>query len=412
MKNKKMISSIVVIALLVGMLGMLVQYAQASSPLPNYNNINVKCANIEGISFDPNHIGAYYIQALAASGGGFNAVHISTDPTVGMGQSTISRSQSGVFYATDTGGRGYQDDVILMLAVNGTIPDNFGVHIHASGYGWTPTGVSNDAPALGAITYHSSALDESFDKNDFIYGPQNWKPSGGDANYPIFVSEDMSDPDNAFQIMFIDTHVGMLGTNYPYGGNSQFTDSGAVKVEYTFTNMPTYAAFDIYAWNWATTQGQGMLWTNRILPPAGLSPNGGANNNPVSDYSVIGVPVSTVTPTPTPTPSSIPNQTVSPTASHNQNKTVTVSLSAVATSTAGSDASTTMTPTAIAHGTTTITPANGQAPTPTARSGISSPTSSAQAGQASTPFISYPISLLIFIGTAMVAWNLKMGLKK
>ena len=75
----------------------------------------------------------------------------------------------------------------------------------------------------------------------------------------------MSDPNNMFYLMFIDTHAGLLRSNYP-GGNSQFINNGALEINYTFTNLQSTAAFNIYAWNWNTTQGQGMLWTDSILP--------------------------------------------------------------------------------------------------------------------------------------------------
>ncbi len=51
---------------------------------------------------------------------------------------TFTTNQSGTFYFSDTGGRGWNDNGILMIAINGTIPDNFWIHITASGYQWTP----------------------------------------------------------------------------------------------------------------------------------------------------------------------------------------------------------------------------------------------------------------------------------
>jgi hypothetical protein len=381
--------------ILAGVLGTQVLLAGASTPLPNHSNIYVKCANTEGISFDPGNNGGYYIQALASSGGGFNAIHITTDPSISMGQATVSTNQSGTFYAMDTGGRGYQDDVILMLAVNGTIPADFQVHIHASGYSWTPSGVVNAAPAPGTMTYKPSSLDETFTADQFIYGPQDWKPAGGDANYPIFVGEDMNNSGNMFQIMFIDTHVGLVGTNYPYGGDKQFISDGAVKVDYTFTDLPSFAAFNIYAWNWATTQGQGMLWTNRILLPSGASsPNGGSNDNPVSGYSILGIPI--VSPSPVPSPSTTPTPTfissptpiASPTVSAEQNSTLA-----------------TATPTEMAGVTATTAPGQLQAtPAPTA-SGSSSTSVPVSGKSSATPSISYTATLLLFAGTAMLAVN-------
>lgn len=251
-----------------------------TSVLPNYHDIYIKMSNHENISFDVTHNSTYYLQKINITNGGFNAIHIANDSTAttNYGGYTFTSDQSGVFYVTDTGGRGYQDDVILMFAVNGTVPDNFVLHLIVSGYNWTPSGVQNAAPNLTSINDYTITLDEIFNKSDFIYGPQNWKPTGANENYPIFLNENMSDPSNIFSIMFIDLHAGLLGSNYP-GGDAQFINNGAVKVEYSFENLYSLAAFNAYAWNWNTSQGQGMLWTNSILP---------GNTGGPSGYSVIG----------------------------------------------------------------------------------------------------------------------------
>ena len=253
-----------------------------SSAISDYNNIYVQSANN----------GTYYIQNLG-SGGGLNAVHIASTSTSGpnYGQYTFSSNQSGVFYVTDTGGRGYQDDVILMLAVNGTIPDDFSVHFKVSGYTWIPSGNENSAPAIVSTTYEPVTIDETFYKSDFIYGTQNWKPAGGNTAYPIFYNEDLTDPSNSFNILFIDLHAGLLGSNYPTG-NGGLTDYGDVKVNYTFDNLQSLAAFNIYAWNANTTHGAGMGWTNSILPgqtggPSGYAVNGSTKPTAIFTSNVI-----------------------------------------------------------------------------------------------------------------------------
>ena len=250
--------------------------------LSDYSNIYVNVSNDEGVSFNTTGNGTYYIQRLSSPNGGFNAVHIANDSsyTLNYGGATSTTNQSGTFYITDTGGRGYQDDAVLLLAVNGTIPDNFVLHLTVSGYYWTPTGDLNAAPALSALHY-GITLDETFTKSDFLYGTQNWKPTGGNANYPIFIGQDMSDNTTTFYLMFIDLHAGILGSNYA-GGDSQFINNGAVQVNYSFENLQSLAAFNVYAWNWNTSQGQGMLWTNSILPGQTGGPSG---------YTVMGTPV-------------------------------------------------------------------------------------------------------------------------
>ncbi len=247
-----------------------------SGVLPGYTSIYVRPVNHDGIRWDYTGNSTYYINQ---NGGGLNAVHISTDPTVNAGQVTVSPDQNGTFYVTDTGGRGYQDEVVLLLAVNGTIPDDFSVRIKTSGYTWTPNVTSNTAPPTGAYTYQPTALDETFTKDDFTYGPQDWKPSGSDVWYPIFYGQDPNDSVNRFQLAFIDTRAGLLGNKH--ADYASLTDKGAVKVEYQFTNLSGHAAFSLYAWNNGTSQGQGMGWTNRlsgdgssgytVIPPSGAT---------------------------------------------------------------------------------------------------------------------------------------------
>jgi len=292
--QKNVITFIILFAVLIWSVGSVsadsVNSTNNTTVLTNHGNIYVYMANDEGLSFDTNQNGTYYIQSQDSANGGLNAVHIANSSNVHVGdnstpfncgQYTFTSNQSGVFYVVDTGGRGYQDNIILMLAVNGTIPDNFKVHITASGYNWTPSGVENQRPSVGNVTYQTTSLDETFDKSDFIYGPQSWKPTAGNANYPIYYGENTSDESNAFSIMFIDLHAGLLGGNYP-GGNTQFINNGTVKVDYTFENLISLAAFNVYAWNWNTSQGQGMLWTNSILPgntggPSGYAVQGSPN---------------------------------------------------------------------------------------------------------------------------------------
>jgi len=257
--------------------------------LPGYTGIYVRPSNANGILWNANGNGTYYINP---NGGGINAVHITTDPAVNAGQVTVTPNTAGTFYLTDSGGRGYQDEAVLLLAVNGTIPDDFSVHIKTSGYTWTPNAKNNTAPPIGTEVYRATALDETFTKSDFLYGPQTWRPQGNNAAYPIYYGEDMSDTaDNQYHIMFIDTRAGLLGSGTNGGASrdvSTLTNRGAVRVDYNFNDLQTYASFNLYAWNNATTQGQGMGWTNALT-----------GSNTSSGYSVVGSAVP-VPPTPVP----------------------------------------------------------------------------------------------------------------
>ncbi len=240
-------------------------------PLPDYNYIFVNMANDDGVKYNAFGNKTYNIR-FEGINRGLNALHISTDPAVNFGQVTVSENQSGTFYATDSGGKGYEDEIILMLAVNGTIPDDFSVRVKADGYTWTPNPVSNQPPALESVTYQSTALDEVFTKEDFRYGPQIWKPTGNECDYPIYGGQDLTDTENTFQIMFIDLNAGVLRPN------AALENRGAVRINYTFENLETFAAFNVYAYCQTSNNGNDMVaWSNAL----GLGKVG-------SGYSVVG----------------------------------------------------------------------------------------------------------------------------
>ncbi|MFA5212285.1 MAG: PKD domain-containing protein, partial [Methanoregula sp.] len=223
-------------------------------PIAAQNCVNLYVANDEGVKYDiPNGVRAegsyiyvpntYYF----ASRGGLNALSISD----GTYFSTITRTtnQSGTFWLDFGGGQPTMHDGILMLAVNGTIPDDFYVHIRTSGDNWTllsgPAVGNNDAPT--EYHYIEGAVDQTFTKEDFTYGPQIWRPCSK-ADYPIYNGQNMSDTDNTFQIMFIDTRVGACGDR--------------IKIEYSFYNLTTFASFDCYGWYIASNHGTGIIMTN------------------------------------------------------------------------------------------------------------------------------------------------------
>ena len=249
--------------------------------IPSNNNVLLQISNDGNARFNDYGNNTYHFFSPDQNAGqGMNALHITIDPAESSGQVTFSSDQAGVFYLTDTGGRGWDDDGILMLAVNGTIPDSFRVNIKASGYQWTPV-PENAKPAFDDIIYVSEALNETFTKDDFLYGPQIWRPCAA-ANYPIFDGQDMADTENTFSILFIDLNAGILGVNtlsQPSFSGQSVTDNGAIKVEYSFENLPTLAAFDAYAYTVSSNQGQGIRWTNC------LSTSGS------SGYAVIGQPL-------------------------------------------------------------------------------------------------------------------------
>jgi len=239
--------------------------------LPDYKHIDIKMANG----------GEKYIKF---DGGGLNALHITTDPSERYGQVTETNAQSGTFYFSDTGGRGFFDDLILMMAVQGQVPEDFKIHVRASGYQWTPTAELNQPPKPDEIEYNEGVLDRTFTRDDFVYEPQIWRPCK--ENYPIYYGQDMSknNPEDRFYIMFIDLGVGAIGPNTPakepeaYAG-VELTDGGCAKIEYSFENLETFAAFNAYGWCNQSNQGRGISWSNDLT---GFAETG------ISGYSVQG----------------------------------------------------------------------------------------------------------------------------
>ncbi len=261
--------------------------------LPDYNNIFLHVANDAGVKYNVFSNNTYRVW-FDGPGKGQNAMHISDSYTAPSGKIISTTDQSGYFYVTDTGGKGYEDDVILMLAVNGTVPDDFAVHITSGGCNWTPVwaepGRNAALPDISAVHYVEGAVDETFTKSDFIYGPQTWRPNA-DPGCPLYDGQDMSDTGNTFSIMFIDTKVGLLS------GLSGVPENGMVKVEYSFENLHSLAAFDAYGWCGSSNNGYNMIaWTNRLM-----------GSGEYSGYSVTGVPSSG------PTPVIIPGQPGIPT---------------------------------------------------------------------------------------------------
>ncbi|MDD5024493.1 MAG: PKD domain-containing protein [Methanoregula sp.] len=225
-------------------------------------------SDISNLAFANQQTGYYYFKFNQVGGGGLNALHIAASSTdlPNFGQVSTTTSQSGTFYITETGGRGYQDNAVLLVAVKGDIPGNFSIHIKSSGYSWKPTGSINTPPSLTQVMYNSGAVDTTFTKSQFVYGSQTWKPAGNNppADYPLYYGQDMTDTTNTFKLMFVDLKAGPLGANGEIDV-STLTDKGAVKVEYTIENLDTVATFNTYAWNDNTTQGKGISWANRLV---------------------------------------------------------------------------------------------------------------------------------------------------
>ncbi len=245
-------------------------------------NVTLSVANDNGVKYNINNNNTYTY--FPGNGSGTGAIKITSNVADIDGDIVFTGNQSGTFYVTDTGGQGWDDTVILMLAVNGTIPDNFALNILVSGYQWTPS--FRSAPT-GPVTYKNTALDETFYKSDFSYGPQIYKPMNTPV-YPIYQQQDTNNLLNQFYVMFIDLYAGIWT-------NTSLTDRGMVKIVYSFENLPqdSMAAFNAYGFKMNGTNNQrfsGIQWTNLVNKlgenstiATGFYVNGAA---PVAGFSV------------------------------------------------------------------------------------------------------------------------------
>lgn len=214
--------------------------------------------------------GGSYFVGFRCEGGGLNALHITTSTSSPYGTLTRTSTDSGTFYLADTGGRGYFDRAILMVAIqnpegDSEIRDDFKINIKVNGYSWASTGVKDAPPEASAITYRVNSLNRDFPLSSFNYGPQNWKPAG-DLDYPIMPGQSSSDE---FYIFFVDTGVGILGKN---SGITGLTDNGMAKVEYSIENYNgETVVFNVYGYALNAdafiaydAPNGAIAWTNKV----------------------------------------------------------------------------------------------------------------------------------------------------
>ena len=228
-----------------------------AAPLSSNRDIDIAVSNDAGALYGdgPN---TYFINA---PGGGLNQLHISTDSTPAgvSGQVTTQNintsSTSGTFWVTTTGGRGYNDDIILLFSLTGSISNDFSLTIKSSGYQWTPStsGVVNPVYANGAV-------DETFTKADFLYGPETAKPGPGTGFVlPFYSGQNINDPSTAQSLMFVDLDVGNDNLR-------SSIDSGDAKVEFDISGLyDDTASFNAYAWAFSANVADSSInWTNDL----------------------------------------------------------------------------------------------------------------------------------------------------
>jgi hypothetical protein len=227
-------------------------------PMPSNRNIDIQVSNDAGALYGDTPT-TYF---LNAPGGGLNQLHITTDPSsAGVSGQVTTRnittsSTSGSFWVSTTGGRGYNDDIILGFSMQGPISNNFALTVKSSGYQWTPSsaGVVNPIYRVGAVN-------ETFTKSDFRYGPQTAKPGPGNGFVlPFYSGQNINDPNTAQYLMFIDLDV---GNDVDRSG----IDSSDAKVEFEISGLDddTIVAFNAYAYALdANVANNSINWTNNV----------------------------------------------------------------------------------------------------------------------------------------------------
>jgi len=248
----------------------------SADPMLTNRNIDIQVSNDNGALFGDTPA-TYFINA---PGGGLNQLHITTDSSVAgvagqvTTQTTSSSSASGTFFASTTGGRGYNDDIILAVSLQGPIANDFAITIKSSGYQWTPS----TAGVVNPI-FKQDAVDETFNESDFLYGPQTAKPGPGNGFVlPFYSGQNINDPNTAQLLMFVDLDVG--NDNIRTAENS-----GDAEVDFDVLGLlpSDILSFNVYAWAFSAEVADSSInWTNN------LSVNAAAPGQ--SGYSVVDVP--------------------------------------------------------------------------------------------------------------------------
>lgn len=228
-----------------------------AAPLSSNRDIDIAVSNTAGALYGDSP-DTYFINA---PGGGLNQLHITTDSSSAgvSGQVTSENistsSASGTFWISTTGGRGYNDDVILLVSVQGPVASNFSLTVKSSGYQWTPSSAGVVNPF-----YKDGAVDETFTAADFLYGPQTWKPGPGSGEtLPFYSGQNVNNPSTASYLMFVDLDVGD-------DNNRSSIDSGDAKVQFSVSGIyDTTVAFNAYAWVLdANVANSSINWTNNV----------------------------------------------------------------------------------------------------------------------------------------------------
>lgn len=240
------------------------------NPLASYTNVNISVKD------------RYYPQYYPADDtyrftfGGTNAFHITDNPVNTSGFYGTKTSPDGYFYLSDTGGRGYEDEAVLLVAVNSTAPNDFAIHLNVSGYHWNATGATPTGSMVGS--YLNPSFDKEYDYTDYVEQPvdtdvvKGWRPAPS-ANYKIYKGQ--TDSNQPFRFIFIDLNTSVVGTNaFNASYRSGLVENGTPRVIYNITGTSgDKVAFNVYGWCKSSKDGTPAIsWTNQI---AGTSTDNG-----------------------------------------------------------------------------------------------------------------------------------------
>ncbi len=225
--------------------------------LPANRDIDIQVANDAGARYGSGAADTYWINA---PGGGLNQLHIAdTGAAAGVAgqvttQTIASSSTTGTFWVTTTGGRGYNDELVLAFSMTGAVPDDFSLRLTSSGYQWNA-----GASLPSSLPYVTGALDETFTGADFRDGPHTAKPGPGNGwVLPFWSGQSLSDPSASQVLMFIDLNVGNIA-------DRTAIDAGSARVQFELTGLyGARASFNAYAYaQTANVADASINWTNR-----------------------------------------------------------------------------------------------------------------------------------------------------
>ena len=227
--------------------------------------------------------------------GGQNAIHITNDNATPGGflyntsipvKAADVSILNGSFYISDTGGRGYEDEAILLIAVNKSVNDeDFTIRIKAEGYKFDDHAPSASPDIDDVGPFNPDAYDRTFDATNFLKNTtddvayeQDWRPgtdNSNNLNRKLFVEENYAAEPDDYRFIFVDLNVSVVGTSGVLGGNSTYrtglTYFGNPKITYNITGLdsPARVAFVPYAYVNYTTGGGSFFnhsigWTSRV----------------------------------------------------------------------------------------------------------------------------------------------------